>query len=77
MCDEYVHVYIWIVAKKEFLAFRLNPELKQQIQEIADSEERSISQICDLLLRGGVEAYKREGPQYLQRLLAKQKPKTR
>lgn len=29
-------------------------------------EERSVSQICELLLRKGVEAYKQEGPKYLR-----------
>ena len=60
--------------KKQFLAFRLTPELKTEIEQIAHSEERSISQICELFLRGGIEAYRKDGPRYLQRLLAKQKP---
>jgi hypothetical protein len=63
------------VAKKDFLAFRINPDLKQQIEEIADEEQRSISQICELFLKGAVEDYKKDGPQYIQRLLAKQKHK--
>ena len=71
-----MHVYICWVAKKDFLAFRINPDLKQQIEEIADEEQRSISQICELFLKGAVEDYKKDGPQYIQRLLAKQKHKT-
>jgi hypothetical protein len=63
------------VAKKDFLAFRINPDLKQQIEAIADEEQRSISQICELFLKGAVEDYKKDGPQYIQRLLAKQKHK--
>jgi len=63
------------VAKKDFLAFRINPDLKQQIEEIADEEQRSISQICELFLKGAVEDYKKDGPQYIQRLLVKQKHK--
>jgi hypothetical protein len=63
------------VPKKDFLAFRINPELKQQIEEIADAEQRSISQICELFLKGAVEDYKKDGPQYIQRLLTKQKHK--
>jgi hypothetical protein len=71
-----VRVYICGVAKKEFLAFRLIPDLKKEIEEIARREQRSISQICELLLRGGVDAYKREGPEYVQRLLnQRSKPK--
>jgi hypothetical protein len=71
-----MHVYICWVAKKDFLAFRINPDLKQQIEEIADEEQRSISQICELFLKGAVEDYKKDGPQFIQRLLAKQKHKT-
>jgi hypothetical protein len=71
-----IRVYIWGVAKKEFLAFRLIPDLKKEIEEIARREQRSISQICELLLRRGVDAYKKEGPEYLQRLLnQRSKPK--
>jgi len=65
------------VAKKEFLAFRINPELKQQTEEIADAEQRSISQLCELFLKGAVEGYRREGPQFIRRLLARQKEKTK
>ncbi len=70
-----MHIYICWVAKKDFLAFRINPDLKQQIVEIADEEQRSISQICELFLKGALEDYKKDGPQYIQRLLARQKHK--
>ncbi len=72
-----MHVYICWVAKKDFLAFRINPDLKQQIEQIANEEQRSISQICELFLKGAVEDYKKDGPQYMQRLLAKQKHKNK
>jgi hypothetical protein len=62
-----------VTTKKDFLAFRVEPALKSEIQEIATSEARSISQICELLLTEGVEAYKRDGPKFMQRLVAKQK----
>ena len=34
------------------------------------TSERSVSQICELLLRAGVDAYKKKGHKYLQRLLS-------
>ena len=72
------HRYILLVAaKKDFLAFRVSPDLKSQIQEIADNEARSISQVCELLLSEGVEAYKKEGPKFMQRLVTKQKLRTK
>ena len=62
---------------KQFLAFRVSPALKDEIQEIATSEARSISQICELLLAEGVEAYRKEGPKLMQRLVAKQNLKAK
>lgn len=64
-----------MTVNKQFLAFRVSPALKDEIQEIAISEARSISQICELLLAEGVEAYRKEGPKLMQRLVAKQKLK--
>lgn len=54
----------------------MNPELRTQLERIAQREERSISQICEVLLRGGVAAYQKEGFKYLQRFLSKQKAET-
>ncbi len=64
---------IWVVARKIFLGIRINPELKKLLEEIGEAEERSVSQMCELLLRTGVDAYKKEGPKYVQRLLSNQK----
>jgi hypothetical protein len=47
------------------------------IQGIANSEARSISQVCELLLSEGVQAYKKEGPKFMQRLVAKQKARVK
>ena len=62
---------------KQFLAFRVSPTLKEEIQEIAESEARSVSQICELLLVEGVEAYQKEGSKFMQSLVAKQKMRTK
>ena len=59
------------VAKKAFLGFRLSPDLKRQLEGIAVHEERSLSQICELLLRKGVDGYKREGAAYFRRMIAR------
>ncbi len=63
----------FVTTNKEFLAFRVAPALKEEIQEIATSEARSISQVCEMLLNEGVDAYKKEGSKFMQRLVAKQK----
>jgi hypothetical protein len=65
--------YISVVAKTEFLAFRVAPELKGELQRMADDDQRALSQVCEMLLNEGVEAYKKEGPKFLQRLVAKQR----
>ena len=61
------------MARKIFLGIRIDPELKELLEEIGKAEERSVSQICELLLRHGVGSYKKEGPKYFQRLLSTQK----
>jgi hypothetical protein len=61
------------VARKIFLGIRIDPELKKALEALGNSEERSVSQICELLLRKGVDAYKSEGSKYLQRGHPRQK----
>ena len=61
------------MARKIFLGIRIDPELKKALEDVGQIEERSVSQICELLLRKGVDAYKSEGSKYLQRLLSRQK----
>jgi hypothetical protein len=65
--------YISEVARTGFLVFRVDPALRRDVQRIADEEQRTITQVCEMLLYEGVEAYKKEGPKFMQRLVAKQK----
>ena len=44
---------------------------------IAAEEHRAITQVCELLLHEGVEAYKKEAPKFMQRLVAKQKARVK
>jgi hypothetical protein len=55
--------------KNSPLAFRIPAELKRDLQQIAHKEQRSLSQICEILLRMGVEQYAKEGSRLLQRFL--------
>lgn len=55
------------------LAFRVPAELKRELQQIADREARSISQICEILLRIGAEQYGKEGARFLHRFLDRRK----
>jgi hypothetical protein len=51
------------------LAFRISSELKKTLEQIANREARSISQICEILLTIGTETYGKEGSKYLLRYL--------
>jgi hypothetical protein len=64
---------IRFVARKVFLGIRINPELKKALEQVADAEERSVAQICELLLRTGIDAYKKSGTKYLQRTMSRGK----
>ena len=52
------------------LAFRIPADLKWKLQRLSKQEARSLSQVCELLLRIGVEEYDREGHRYLQKVLS-------
>jgi len=55
----------------------VDPALRRDIQRIADEEQRTITQICEMLLNEGIEAYKKEGPKFIQRLVAKHKTRAK
>jgi len=55
------------------LAFRIPSDLKKNLQQIANREARSISQICEILLTIGTEAYDKEGSRYLLQYLGHSK----
>ena len=59
--------------KDATLAFRIPTDLKRRLQKVAKREERSLSQVCEMLLRLGAEGYEKEGPKYIQRHLSRQK----
>jgi len=59
--------------KDEQIGFRLSANLKKELHNLATREGRTLSQICEILVSGGLQAYRREGPKYLQRLLSRQK----
>lgn len=59
--------------RKIFLGIRIDPELKKSLDDMGHAEERSVSQVCELLLRKGVDAYKKEGAKYLRRAATREK----
>ena len=61
--------------KDAALSFRVPRRLKSEIQRVALMEGRSLAQICQALLCGGLEVYKTEGPKFLVRLVSQQSRK--
>lgn len=57
--------------KDKRLSFRVRSELKTKLESIAAAEGRSVAQICDAFLQGGVIAYSKEGTRYFRRFLAR------
>src|ERR1035437_7750845 len=51
--------------------------LRRDVRRIVDEEQRTITQVCEMLLHEGVEAYKKEGPKFIQRLVAKQRARVK
>ena len=64
-------------AKEERIGFRVSGEVKAALLQIARKEGRSVAQICELFLRGGISEYEKDGSAYLHRLLAKSKEKSK
>ena len=66
-----------MATKDERIGVRVPKETKVALQNIAKKEGRSLAQVCELLLKGGIVEYEREGPDYLRRLLTRPRDKSR
>ncbi len=64
-----------MTAKDERIGFRVPSAIKVALSQIAKKEGRSLAQVCELLLRGGIHEYEREGSKYLHRFV--ERPKER
>ena len=62
-------------AKDQRIGFRVTGEIKAALLQIAKKEGRSLAQICELFLRGGINEYEREGASFVHRLLTRIKDK--
>jgi len=63
--------------KDERIGFRVSAEVKTALSQIAKKEGRSLAQVCELLLRGGIHEYERDGSKYLHRFVERQKEKNK
>jgi hypothetical protein len=66
-----------MTAKDERIGFRVSGEIKTALLQIAKKEGRSLGQVCELLLRGGIHEYEKEGSRYLHRSLERPKEKAK
>jgi hypothetical protein len=80
MCQLYFcrHVHtlqynVGVMRKDTALSFRIPRRLKAELEKVALAEGRSLSQICEALLTGGLEVYKKDGAKYLRQFFARQK----
>ena len=64
-------------AKEERIGFRVSGEVKAALLQIARKEGRSVAQICELFLRGGISEYEKDGAAYVHRLLSRSKEKNK
>ena len=59
--------------KETALSLRITKWLKADLEKVALNEGRSMSQVCEALLNGGLESYKKEGSPYLQRFISRKR----
>jgi hypothetical protein len=64
-----------MTAKNERIGFRVSNDVKGALLQISRKEGRSLAQVCELLLKGGISEYEKEGSGYLHRLLSRPKEK--
>jgi hypothetical protein len=64
-------------AKDERIGLRVPSEIKASLLQIARKEGRSLAQVCELFLKGGISEYEKEGPNYLHRLVARPRDKAK
>ena len=58
-----------MTAKDERIGFRVSSEMKVALLQIAKKEGRSLAQVCEMLLRGGIHEYDKDGSRYLHRFV--------
>jgi hypothetical protein len=56
--------------KDERIGLRVPSGLKKIIVQIANKEGRSLAQVCEIFLRGGISAYRKQGSKYIKRFVS-------
>ena len=63
--------------KNERIGLRVSGETKAALLNIAIREGRSLAQVCELLLKGGILEYEKDGTEYIRRLLIRVREKSK
>jgi len=58
------------------LTFRVNSELKRDVEAIATREGQSVARICEAFIMAGSAVYKKQGTKFLRRMLGQLGTKT-
>ena len=66
-----------MTVKDERIGFRVSSEIKAALLQIAKKEGRSLAQVCELILKGGIHEYEREGSRYLHRFVERPKERSK
>ncbi len=66
-----------MTVKDEQIGFRVSSEIKAALLQIAKKEGRSLAQVCELILKGGIHEYEREGSRYLHRFVERPKERSK
>jgi len=53
------------------LTFRVNSDLKRDVEAIATREGQSVARICEAFIMAGSDAYKKQGTKSLRRMLGR------
>jgi predicted HicB family RNase H-like nuclease len=57
------------------VTFRIQSDLKRELEAIAASEGRSVGQVCEAFLKASCENYKKKGTTLLKHFLAQRRQK--
>ena len=57
--------------KDSRLTFRVNSDLKRDVEAIASREGQSVARICEAFIMASSEAYKKQGTKFLRRMLGR------
>ena len=58
------------------LTFRVNSDLKRDVEAIATREGQSVARICEAFIMAGSDAYKKQGTKFLRWMLGRLGTKT-